>query len=194
MIQFKGCIHIVNSRSAWEALARTPALNTGRVYASLYAFEQLKEPPHVGGYVAEGQFSRSIDKLQAVITDNKKLPADIAQIFGWPEDRVAMAGTPIEVTPAGQPRKTERLLRFLWAGQINRNKNLELLYKIAVHAASQHEPFLFDVIGDTTDFFGLDTLNKLSRLPNVTIKTVNYNSWADLKPERYDAFVFTTLP
>jgi len=193
MVQFAGCVHIVNSRSAWEALARTPALKTGKVYASLYAFEHLKEPPHVGGYAAEGQFSRSMAALGGVITDNRKLPDDLARLFGYPAERVAMAGTPVEATPDAPPHKTEKLLRFLWAGSINRNKNLELLYKVALHAAATHEPFLFDVIGDSQDFFGLDTLARMSKLPNVTVRTVIYKDWKELHPERYDAFICTSL-
>lgn len=192
MLQFSGCIHIVNSRCAWEAFSRTNAL-AGKVFASLYAFEHLKEPPHLAGYAAEGQFSRGMDKLRAVITDNHKLPSDLANIFGWPSDRIAVAGTPIEPTPETPPRKTERLLRFLWAGAVNRNKNLELLYRIALHAVANHEPFLFDVIGDSQDFFGLDVLARISKLPNVTVKTTVYNGWSELHPERYDAFVFTSL-
>jgi len=193
MVQFSGCIHIVNSRAAWDALARTPALKTGRVYASLYAFEHLKEAPHLGGYAAEGQFSRSMSALGGVITDNRKLPDDLARLFGYPSERVAMAGTPVEATPDAPAHKPERLLRFLWAGSINRNKNLELLYKVALHAAATHEPFLFDVIGDSQDFFGLDTLSRMSKLPNVTVRTVVYKDWKELHPERYDAFVCTSI-
>jgi len=188
MLQHEGAIHIVNCPQAWAALTLTEALK-GRVFASLYAMEHLPSGQR-GGYAANGSFGQSLATLRHVITDNLALKNELQNVFGW--TRTTVAPTPVTPTEPQPRKKVERLLRFLWAGTSDYNKNLDLVVEIALQALAANEPFLIDVRGDSCDYAGFEAIKKLRKLPNVTVDTKPFASWEDLHPERYDVLLFTS--
>jgi glycosyltransferase involved in cell wall biosynthesis len=168
MLQFEGIIHIVESKMAWEALARNPKpfAKSGKVFVSLYQYERTEKGQAIG-FVADGTFSEAMPGVRAVITDNFSTSANLDHFHGWPHVLTAIAPTP--VTFKAVERKKDNVSRVVWAGELCYAKNPELLFETAKRSLELRAPFLFDVYGDSSDHHGLMALNKLRQLPNVKL-------------------------
>lgn len=183
-------VHIVNSRVAWMAVSQNPnaIASMGGVFASLYAYEASARTGH-GGYAANGAFTACMPAVSTVITDNFAFKREFYTRAGW--KRTVVAPTPVKLPEAKHKEVSAEGRRVLWASRIDWNKNLDLLFDIAASALQAGERILFDVAGDTADYYGFAALQKIKALPNVKWRGP-FKDFAQLQPDKYDAFLFTS--
>ena len=167
-------VHIVNSSSAFDALAMTPnAINsrTLDVVASFYAIEKNRDD-QLGGFAVNGGLASVRQVLRHIITDSSRFMEELELVTGWQtEDMTFVPSLAIpdgseDAEPAepAEPAETARK-PLLWVGRAEWAKDPMLLVRLAL--AWPEQPFT--VIAPPGDEYGRAAMTKLLGLPNVTV-------------------------
>jgi len=196
-----GAIHIIGSRSAWDAVSQNGAAiaQATRIYASLFCDDYDADGVPVGLAV---QFLPSCARhLTAVLSDNAHYPArwhdrwgiDRAHFHRVPfpapdpmPDVAAMADAPTP-GPQGESEGSGERPRLLWAGRLDRQKRPDILIELARSLPE----FDWHIYGaQVVPGHGVD-MAPLRKLRNVSIMGA-YSRFGDLLAGRYLAFVYTS--
>jgi len=126
-----GVIHIINSRAAWEVVARhgLAVRQFSRIYVSLYCDDYNPG----GGAIdyARIYLRRCIGHIDKVISDNSVMPLRWQRNFGVSKEKFAVVYFPTKFpeVPVFSPQPGTK--RVLWAGRFSAQKNPALLAQIA---------------------------------------------------------------
>jgi glycosyltransferase involved in cell wall biosynthesis len=199
-------LHIVNSVAAWRMLVRVPrtVVPAARIFASLFALQFETGTGEPVGFAAEF-LPRTVDKLDAILTDNRRFaeqgPQRLGvalrddQIFaiynacrleGEVSEKEALRRLSARIEDLGRATR----LSVVWAGRLDLEKRVDLLYEIAL----QCEDFAnFRVYGSEV-VSAHDWGARLGELPNVWMMGAftSPQEW-EKGPGLAHAFLFTSV-
>jgi len=174
-------IHIINSRAAWEMVARhgLAVHQFSRIYASLYCDDRSPDGA-VTGY-ARTYLRNCITHLDKIICDNSIMPLQWCRNFGIAREKFSVVYFPAKLpeTPVFSPRPGVK--RVLWAGRFATQKNPGLLASIA----AQTPDVQYDV-------YGTDSSCGVKFSKNVTIKGF-FEAFETLPHTEYGCYLNTSL-
>lgn len=124
-------VHVINSRVAWEAIARYGRALAGRtrLFASLFCDDYTPDGIPVG--YARSYLRDCVSHLQAVLTDNAIYPRIWAHEIGVTEERFEVVYFPTRIPPIPRFVADSCARRIIWAGRLDRQKRPDLLAAIA---------------------------------------------------------------
>ncbi|WP_064572752.1 glycosyltransferase family 4 protein [Cupriavidus gilardii] len=191
--------HVINSDIGWKLVCREGKrlAATMRLFGSIFAFQFTRDFASRIGY-AEYYLRDAIDSLDGLFSDNLRFQNDAIETYGlsrarqkffavynacriaegdWREDARCRLAQLQEASP-GEP------LDVLWAGRLDEEKRVDLLYEVA----AQCPDFRFHVYGESV--VG-------ARLQMPELDNLRYHGpFADpahlVKQRAYDAFLFTS--
>lgn len=196
-------VHIVNSEVAWRLVLKTPAtlLPPSVIFASIFAL-QFDDAGLPVGYAASF-LPLATNRLTALLTDNERFALEGPGAVGasMAPDRIVAAPSPcrlearVSMTEAleGVQDRTQKgaaRLTVLWAGRLDVEKRIDLLFEIARRTTDR---FDFIVYGRSV-LGGHNWDARLQALPNVKMMG-GYSDpleWVrgELQPS---AFLFTSV-
>lgn len=181
----------VNSAACWDAMAaKAGALNQiTRLFACLFCSDYDSDG-RPGGY-ADRYFRDALPYLTRLYSDNATFNRELIARHRVPaalQSKFAVFRQPPVTAPAVQYHGGPQGGRsVLWAGRFCRQKNIELLMRIA----EQMPEFRFDIFG-YGDEAHTATLERAARqLPNLVLKG-RYPSFASLPVNDYNVFLYTS--
>ncbi len=179
-------IHNVNSQLGYHVFHENAhALkNQSRLYASIFCEDITPEGRTVG--YAFDELIECIDDLAGVFTDNQRIINYLIELFGIPEQKFHLHYQPIESQPVAARREADEL-RVLWAGRIDRQKRIDVLYRIVERL--ENTGIRFSIYGESV----LDAQSpKLdwSRFSHVRCCGA-YDGFASLPHNEFDVFLHT---
>ena len=187
--------HIINSDLAWSVLAKNGLFLSGitRVFGSMFCVQRNYETGALIGF-ASNYFEVACKYCQMILTDNHSFAREAVALFPRSEGSAPLA--PI-YNPATwpqsardlpllsrKPRPTSQPPSVLWAGRLDRQKRVELVFEVARLLPSVR----FFVYGASVT----DGHYKIETLPNVKM-CGGFSSFSQLIETRsYDAYMHTT--
>jgi glycosyltransferase involved in cell wall biosynthesis len=122
-------LHIINSRHAWEMLARfgKALSHNTKIFASLYC-DDLDEVNRPVGY-ARRYLYRCYKNFDFIFSDNTRYPLELSRTYGFDTSLFVSLRNPTEITTRNRRPKGRRVL---WAGRLDRQKRPDILLSIAI--------------------------------------------------------------
>jgi glycosyltransferase involved in cell wall biosynthesis len=186
-------LHNVNSSEAYELFCAHPASFEGtRKCATVFCADQTEEGS-VTGYVVQ-YLPRLLGFFDRISTDSDSFRKHLIELFGLPEERVVTHRMPFSPPHfpmrRGEPRvraprpSTERPLRILFAGRLDRQKRPDLAFEIVRGLIDEGLPVSIDLWGGAhldPDYFRFP-----SRAPAGIRMRGSFDGLAALPLEEYD--------
>ncbi|UDM51226.1 glycosyltransferase [Cupriavidus sp. MP-37] len=192
--------HNINSEVAWQLIiaegARLRAAMT--VVSSIFALQFAENRKDIIGYAANF-FTKGLPQVDLLLTDNHRFIEGASASFGVSEaeqGKIVAVYNPVRIDQSvalpSRHAQAEHLraagksrsLRFLWAGRLDAEKRVDLLYAIARQCPSIH----FEVFGQAV----LKDTEMEPMPPNVSLHGA-FASPAELVAQGpYDGFLFTS--
>jgi glycosyltransferase involved in cell wall biosynthesis len=188
-------LHIINSDVGWSLVQARGAELQGvtRTFGSMFAVQRDYDTGEMIGYAASYYASAS-PYLEALLSDNKTFfhEANASFPMGGKDVKLITIYNPVswsevalrEVRRPALRRGSNDRPRFLWAGRLDRQKRVEVLFEIAERMPDCD----FSVFGSRVT----DGDVKLLSLPNVDLEGPFTSIRQILDKQDFDAFIFTT--
>lgn len=193
-------IHCVNSAAGFSLfISKGAALKSqSRLFVSAFADEVDAEGRRFG-FVVDSLW-QCMDHLSGVFTDNGMFRQRLIDVYAFDPKKLFVVYSSVRV-PASLPMaalqecqrrsapREPRRLRLLWVSRISPEKRPDVLAQIA-HKL-QDEPFEFHVYGQARHHLSRQYVEKLQKLPNVTLHG-DFPDFFQLPTDEMDVFVYTS--
>lgn len=188
--------HVMNSPVGFDAVERFSGPMAARTKIFLSTFVIERAP---AGDMFNWMFKRHprfLDDVSSVIVDNGVLVDQLWELYRFPRGKFVVHHQPAELPAAGiEPRiaADKTGIDVLWAARFDRQKRPDILAAIVAECMRRNLDIRFHVYGASVmggaDEFAAD----LDSLRSVGVSFyAPYASFADLPPERFDAFLLTS--
>jgi glycosyltransferase involved in cell wall biosynthesis len=182
-------ILIVNSRAAWESVARhgRALQHVCAIYATLFCRDFAPDGRPVG--YADTHARDCLPQLTKVYFDNETFAAEFAARYDLPDSMRAKLTVLLQPAMEGRwaSRYVDNPFRVLWAGRLCRQKNLDLLLAIARAAPDLR----FEVYGEGEP----DEMRKLVAGTEASDNLVyrgSFSTFETLPIESLNAYLYTS--
>lgn len=183
----------INSRACWDAILRKgKALSMfTRIYTTAYCRDFDQNGLAIG--YSDTHLPKCLQWLTGVFFDNVTFLEELVERFGIPPPlrrKLQVLRQPVQIYDPGRWRPTGGTVakRVCWAGRVSRQKNPELLLRIALCMPDVQ----FEVWGRGEPVAEVQFAAQARGVSNVAIMGA-YASTAELPLETYDAYLYTSL-
>jgi len=184
----------VNSFACWEAFRlRGVALSTfTRLFAGLFCRDYTADGRPAG--YADTHFRDCLPSLERVYFDNATFIEEMVRATSVPEslrEKLVVLRQPISFTASSRssaPVGAPGALKVIWSGRICRQKNIDLLMRIAQQAPD----IQFDVWGEG-EFAEIERLRAFAKAHGNTVLRGPFSNFEALPIADYGAYLYTSL-
>jgi len=188
-------VHILNSPAAFDAVERysTELSECTKLFLSTFVVDRGP-----GGELFNWIFKRRpgfLDDVSAVIVDNEALVDELWEVYRLPRQKFVVHRHPVtlpDISRRSARRPTDGI-DVLWAARFDHQKRPDILTDIVAEAQRRELPIRFHVFGASVLGEAEEFHEDLARMSTLGVAIQGpYTTFADLPPERFDAFLMTS--